>query len=193
MAIDGKGIGVALAATLWGGVAHAGEQFVDKDGIANFGYDVVAYHVDLAPAKGAAEFSATHNGATFWFASAANRELFTADPEKFAPLYDGHCAFALTRHKKLTVDPEAFSIVDPATFEIIETAGDGYEPGVGALYVNYSQSVNDQFNEDVAGNVAKADFAWKDCLELRPAATLRKRFRDLFGGRRPDNCPPGDG
>jgi hypothetical protein len=55
---------------------------------------------------------ASYNNATFWFASAENRDMFLGDPEALAPAYDGHCAFALTNHKKLLVDPEAFSIVD---------------------------------------------------------------------------------
>ena len=168
--------------------ALAGEQFVGPDGVANFGYDVVAYRTTFEPTKGAPEFAADFNGAPFWFASAENRDLFLSDPEKFAPAYDGHCAFALTRHKKLTVDPEAFSIVDPATGALVDqTTYTVDAPGV--LYLNYSPKVNEQFNEDVPGNIAKADFAWDDCLETRPAAKPKKRFRDLFGGRRPDDCP----
>ncbi len=185
-------VGAAAALIFCAGVgaAEAGEQFVDKDGIANFGYDVVAYHTEFAAVEGAADFSHAFNGATFWFASAENRDVFAADPERFAPGYDGHCAFALTRHKKLTVDPEAFSIVDPETNALVDPAT--YEPGAGVLYLNYSPSVNDQFNEELPLNIAKADYAWDDCLERLPAAKPRKRFRDLFGGKRPDNCPAGE-
>lgn len=182
----------ALAAALSlaaAGAAIAGEQFVDENGRADFGYDVVAYHVDGAARLGSEDFTADYNGATFLFASAENRDRFVADPARYAPAYDGHCTFALTRNKKLTVDPEAFSIVDPATNALVDFST--YDPDVdaGVLYLNYSPSVNAQFGDDVAGNIAKADAAWDDCLELRPAARPAKGFRDLFAGRRPRDCP----
>ena len=182
------GLVVALSFGL-GAPAFAGEQFVDKNGVANFGYDVVAYHTTLAPALGLAEHSASHNDATFWFASKENRDLFLADPARYAPAYDGHCAYALVNHKKLTIDPEAFSIVDPATQAPVDSAS--YDPATdaGVLYLNYSASVNAQFDEDLTGNITKADFAWTDCLEHKPAARPKKGLRDFFGGGRPSSCP----
>lgn len=173
------------------GTALAGAQLVDKEGVANFGYDVVAYHTDLAAQKGSDAFTASHNGAVFHFASAENRDAFAADPERYAPAYDGHCAYALTRHKKLTVDPEAFSIVDPATGREVDAETYTAETR-GVLYLNYSPDVNDQFNAELQDNITLADFAWKDCLELKPAARPGKGFRDLLPGRRPKSCPAGE-
>jgi YHS domain-containing protein len=66
------------------GSAAAGEQFTDKSGIANFGYDVVAYHTTFQATEGSDQYVASYNNATFWFASAENRDLFLGDPE-------GHC------------------------------------------------------------------------------------------------------
>jgi len=183
--------GLCLAHTAAAATAQAGEQLVDKEGVANFGYDVVAYQSDFAAAPGSSEFVATYNGAPFHFASAENRDLFAADPARYAPAYDGHCAYALVSHKKLTVDPEAFSIVDPSTKTLLtpETA----DPETrGVLYLNYSPSVNETFNADLAGNIARADFAWDDCLELQPAARPKKGLRDFLGGRRPASCPPAE-
>ncbi len=180
---------LALTAIASSANAHAGEQFVDKSGVANFGYDVVAYHTTFKPTKGSSTFTATYNGVPFWFASAENRDRFAANPAAFAPAYDGHCAYALTDHKKLTVDPEAFSIVDPATGKLVDQAS--YTPGAGQLYINYDPGVNRKFNQDLTGNIAKASFAWDDCLELRPAARPSKGFRDLFSAGRPDDCPAG--
>ena len=171
------------------GAAFAGEQFVDRKGVANFGYDVVAYHTVRTATEGTDAFSAEYNGATFWFASAENRDLFVGDPARYAPGYDGHCAFALTSYKKLTVDPEAFVVVDPATNAPV---AEDYDPSTdaGVLYLNYSPSVNEQFREDISGNLKKADFAWIDCLETQPAANPRKNvFRDLGSRNRPDFCP----
>lgn len=170
--------------------AQAGPQFVDADGVANFGYDVVAYHTTFTATRGSSAFTADYNGAPFWFASAENRDRFVANPERYAPAYDGHCAQALTFHKKLVVDPEAFSIVDVATQTLVDPAT--YDPQVtdGLLHINYSPSVNRQFNNDVAGNILKADYAWIDCLDDDPAAIPRKRgLRDIGNRRRPSDCP----
>lgn len=178
---------VAVAAVSTLGSASAGEQFTDKNGIANFGYDVVAYHTTFEPTKGSSQYSASFNDATFWFVSAENRDLFLGDPAAFAPAYDGHCAFALTSHKKLLIDPEAFSIVNSETGEQVDRLS--YEPGEGTLYLNYDTGVNRKFTNSLAANIEKADYAWTDCLEHRPAAIPRKSFSDLFSGGRPSDCP----
>lgn len=177
----------AMLATASVGQAHAGAQFVDKNGIANFGFDVVAYHTTFTPTRGTDTYVADYNGAVFWFASAGNRDVFLSDPSAFAPAYDGHCAFALTDHKKLLVDPEAFSIVDPETGELVDQSN--YTPGEGVLYLNYDAGVNQKFNNDLTTNISKADFAWNDCLEHKPVAVPKKRFNDLFSSGRPKSCP----
>ena len=178
-----------IGASLWISPAMSGEQFVDKNGVANFGYDVVAYHSTFAATLGSSDFQSTYNEAVFYFASEENRVLFEEQPETFVPAYDGHCAFALTQHKKLTIDPEAFSIINPSTNEIHSQSTYSLEtPGV--LYLNYSPGVNEDFNEDIADNIVKANVAWENCLELKPAARPKKSFRDLFGGKRPKSCPP---
>ncbi len=176
---------MAMAAT-----AQAGPQFVDENGVANFGYDVVAYHTTFEPTEGSSEFVAEYNGAPFWFASAENRDRFAADPERYAPAYDGHCAQALTFHKKLVVDPEAFSIVDMDTGTLVDPATYNPETTNGLLHINYSPGVNRDFNKDVQGNIHKADYAWIDCLDDDPAAVPRKRFFSDLGDRdRPGDCP----
>ena len=54
------------------------------------GYDPVAYFVSNAPAKGAKAYTHKWNGAEWSFVSAENRDLFKADPEKYAPRYGGY-------------------------------------------------------------------------------------------------------
>lgn len=178
------------AAMVISATAHAGPQFVDADGVANFGYDVVAYHTTFSATQGSSAFTADYNGAPFWFASAENRDRFIADPQRYAPAYDGHCAQALTFHKKLVVDPEAFSIVDVAAQTLVDPATYDPETVDGLLHINYSPGVNRQFNRDVSENILKADYAWTDCLDDDDAATPRKRpLRDLGSRRRPSDCP----
>lgn len=62
----------------------------DEFGVAIKGYDTVAYFAEGRPVKGVKAFSYSWRGAEWRFASAANRDLFVASPEKYAPQYGGH-------------------------------------------------------------------------------------------------------
>jgi YHS domain-containing protein len=59
-------------------------------GVAIKGYDTVAYHTENRAVRGKSEFSYTWSDAKWYFASAKNRDLFAADPERYAPQYGGY-------------------------------------------------------------------------------------------------------
>jgi YHS domain-containing protein len=59
-------------------------------GVAIKGYDTVAYHTENRAVQGKSEFSHTWADAKWYFASAKNRDLFVADPERYAPQYGGY-------------------------------------------------------------------------------------------------------
>jgi len=59
-------------------------------GVAIKGYDTVAYHTEGRAVKGSNAFSHKWNDAKWYFASAENRDLFAAEPERFAPQYGGY-------------------------------------------------------------------------------------------------------
>ena len=59
-------------------------------GVAIKGYDPVAYHTEGRAVKGKKEFSHKWNDAKWYFASAGNRDLFVAEPERYAPQYGGY-------------------------------------------------------------------------------------------------------
>jgi YHS domain-containing protein len=115
---------------------------VDSSGLALKGYDPVAYFTDGKPVRGKAEFSARHDGATYRFSSAANRDSFAAAPAKYAPQYGGYCAFGMAGGYKAPIEPDAWTVVD------------------GKLYLNYNQSVRRQWSSDVPGYLRKADEHW---------------------------------
>ncbi len=106
------------------------------------GYDAVAYHTQSKPVEGSKEFTVEWNDATWRFSSAENRDLFKADPTKYAPQYGGWCAYAMAQGKKVNIDPEAWKIVD------------------GKLYLNYSKKVQADWSKDIPGYVTKADAEW---------------------------------
>jgi len=59
-------------------------------GVAIKGYDPVAYHTENRAVKGKSDFTYQWNDAEWHFSSAANRDLFAADPLRYAPQYGGY-------------------------------------------------------------------------------------------------------
>lgn len=111
-------------------------------GIAIEGYDPVAYFKQSRPVKGSAQFTATHDGATWRFSSAANRDAFAASPAAFAPQYGGYCAWAVSKGSTAKIDPAAWKVVG------------------GKLYLNYSKGVQGRWVQDIPGNIKKGDANW---------------------------------
>jgi hypothetical protein len=111
-------------------------------GVAIEGTDPVAYFTEGRPVEGSSDFEHEWMGATWRFVSAANRDLFAADPDKYAPQYGGYCAWAVSQGYTASIDPEAWKVVD------------------GKLYLNYSKDVQTQWTQDVPGNVTKGDANW---------------------------------
>lgn len=85
------------------GFAQAAEP-VSKSrfkGVAIGGHDSVAYHsLEREPQanaiKGAKQFVVKYKGAKWNFADQESADKFAAEPEKFSPAYNGHCANALS-------------------------------------------------------------------------------------------------
>lgn len=114
----------------------------DRQGLALKGYDAVAYFVDGRAVRGNAAFQHVVDGVTYRFASAAHRDRFAQEPQRFLPQYGGFCAWAVSRGYTADTDPLAWRIVD------------------GRLFLNYDRSVQRQWEGDVKGNVAKGDANW---------------------------------
>lgn len=85
---------------------------VDEKGLAIGGYDVVAYFSNKAT-KGDARITATHGGATYQFATTANRDAFKKNPTNYLPQFDGFCAWGVgAKSAKYPINPETFEIID---------------------------------------------------------------------------------
>jgi YHS domain-containing protein len=141
--------------------ALAGEQYVDESGFAVSGYDPVAFfELRQAPVgqaqpravPGRADITAEHNGAKWAFASEANRAKFLADPAKYAPAYDGHCAYGIAQGGKVPGNPNLWRIVD------------------GRLYLNITPTVVGFWESDIPGSLDKAQSNW-GTLETDAAST----------------------
>jgi YHS domain-containing protein len=114
--------------------------------VAVGGYDPVAYFTEGRPVEGSKTFTATWNGATFRFASAANRDRFKATPQAFAPQYGGYCAWAVANGYTASGDPRVWKIVD------------------GKLYLNYNAEVGQRWAKDISGNITRANANWPKVL-----------------------------
>ena len=103
-----------LSATVsFAGEMTKGDVFVTEDNVAVKGYDVVSYVNDNKAVEGSKDNSVEHEGVTYYFATASNKDAFTENPEKFLPLYGGWCAYGVAAAKqKFPVDPEVFKVVD---------------------------------------------------------------------------------
>jgi len=80
--------------------------------IAIGGYDPVSYFTDGRPQKGSEGFWFAFDDAVYLFSSGEHREQFAADPERYAPQYNGFCAGAVSRGYKIEPDPEAWAILN---------------------------------------------------------------------------------
>ena len=117
-----------------------------KPGLAVAGYDPVAYFTENKPVKGDPSIVLKHGGAIWLFASAANRDAFKANPEKYAPQYGGYCAYAVSQGYTAKGEPEVWQIVD------------------GKLYLNFSRGVQKRWQGDIPGNIQSANANWPSVL-----------------------------
>lgn len=112
-------------------------------GLGAKGYDVVSYFTNKAPMQGSDKFTANHGGVTWHFASAEHRDMFKADPAKYAPQYGGFCAWGVAQGKLFDVDPV-----------------NGWTVSNNKLYLNFNGDINKTFARDTEGFLSKAERNW---------------------------------
>jgi YHS domain-containing protein len=110
--------------------------------VAIKGYDPVAYFTQSRPVQGSDQFKLNYQGAEFRFANAANRDVFKANPARYAPQFGGYCAWAVSQGYTAGIDPNAWAIVG------------------GKLYLNYNKDIQSRWQKDTAGNIAAANRNW---------------------------------
>jgi YHS domain-containing protein len=125
-------------------VTHTGGEYNTLyAGLGAKGYDVVAYFTDNKPVVGSEGYFAEYGGVTWRFASAQHRDMFKADPAKYAPQYGGFCAWGVANGKLFDVDPvNGWTIVD------------------GKLFMNFNADILSTFSKDVPGFLTKANRQW---------------------------------
>jgi hypothetical protein len=81
-----------------------------RTGLALFGYDPVAYHLDGRARQGLPDFEVALNDRIWRFTSAANKAAFTADPSVYVPLFGGHDGVSVGEGILIKGDPQVFVI-----------------------------------------------------------------------------------
>ena len=79
-------------------------------GVAIEGYDPVSYFIDPEPRQGLPDFEYVWAGVSWYFVSAANRDVFSRNPTSYAPQYGGHCLMSLSRGYLSDGKPRLFAI-----------------------------------------------------------------------------------
>lgn len=131
---------VLLLSDGFGTNGTAGEA--GSENIAIRGYDPVAYFKVGEAKKGDPSHAFSWHNLTWHFQNEEHRQLFQENPEKFAPQYDGYCAWAMTESRKAETDPQVWKIVD------------------GKLYLNCSMAAYEKWSRDIPGHIGKADANW---------------------------------
>ena len=105
------------------------------------GYDPVAYFTDGRPVRGRSDFEYVWDDHVYRFASAEHRDMFKADPVRYAPQFGNFCAMALAKGEVVVANPENWLISD------------------GKLYVFGTPAPAGPvlFQKDLAGNIKKAN------------------------------------
>ena len=111
-------------------------------GVAIRGYDPVAYFTEGQAVKGSRAYAYNWNEASWHFSKSEHRDLFAADPERYAPQFGGHCANGLSKGKLVAADPEEWTIVD------------------GKLYMNYNRPARDDWRAHKAVMIERAESNW---------------------------------
>ena len=138
---------IGITQTAFAGV----DTETDENDVILAGHDAVAYQTQNKAVLGSANYTAEYNGAIYRFESAANRDMFTNNSAKYAPVYGGYCAFGVSLGKKFDIDGKAFKVVD------------------GRLYVNKNVDVLKTWVKDIPGNIKKADVEWPAIKDFAPS------------------------
>lgn len=115
-----------------------------NSGYALFGYDPVAYFTEHAAIRGVRENEYVWQGVSWIFTSKANRAVFEADPEVYAPQFGGHGALAVARGYAADCNPNVWAIYG------------------GRLFLFYSYTARAAWAEAVDLHVERADGKWAE-------------------------------
>ncbi len=117
-------------------------EIFSAEGKAIRGYDVVAFFTESTAVKGFDSISYNWKDALWVFSSTANKQLFIADPEKYAPQYGGYYAYGTADGHKAPTQVNTWTILN------------------NKLYFNYNNKVKELWNKNTIAFIKLADEKW---------------------------------
>ena len=123
----------------------------DEPRLSISGYDPVAYFTDGKPVQGKPDLEYLWHRSRWRFASSEHRDLFSKDPEHYAPQYDGYCAMGAS------IDAAAHKdVADPTSWAIVD----------GKLYLVGSHYWLEQWQQQAKEYIKRADANWQVVANL---------------------------
>jgi YHS domain-containing protein len=113
------------------------------DRIGLKGYDPVAYFTLSTPTPGLAAYEVAYDGVRYHFANARHRDMFKANPDRYAPQFGGACANNLANGVRRESDPTIWVIINDK------------------LYVFAGAPGADRFRREGETAALKAEANWK--------------------------------
>jgi YHS domain-containing protein len=111
------------------------------------GYDAVSYFQESGPKEGLNDFKLSYMDADWYFTSQENLDLFTANPEKYAPQYGGYCAYAVALGSTAKGDPLQWHVENEK------------------LYLNVNKSIKKKWLADIDGYLEKSEKNWPNVIK----------------------------
>ncbi|HEX5629936.1 MAG TPA: YHS domain-containing (seleno)protein [Usitatibacteraceae bacterium] len=118
---------IAAAALLFCATAFSQSSAPAQVRVALKGYDPVAYFTEGRPVKGSPAIAYDFDEARYHFSSAEHRDLFAANPDRYAPRFGGYCTGSMSRGVKNEGDPEIWIIEEGRLY--VFGSGKGDEEG----------------------------------------------------------------
>jgi hypothetical protein len=142
-------------------LTNACSQFLEANPVL-LGFDVVQYHFIPSyedggvAVQGLPEYAYNWNGYQFWLSTKENREVFIADPWKFAPAWGGFCSWGIAREHAPAWPWQIDFLGPPAS------PWEGWAIVDDVLIFNIWSSYTDMFLEEGESNMKLAAQRWKD-------------------------------
>jgi hypothetical protein len=123
-------------------------------GVALGGMDPVSYFTNAEPLPGLPDYEYDWNGVPWYFANAADRDVFMRAPDVYAPQFGGHSATSLAQGYLSDGDPRIYAVV------------------AERLYLFYSAGGRDTFNAAPAATIDAARKTWSAGTGLSASSAL---------------------
>jgi YHS domain-containing protein len=161
---------------------HATQKNKFGEEVMLLGHDPVAYFTAGKPTRGDPALKSTLPGRTYYFASAANKQSFDANPTKFEPQYGAFCSSGVSYGIKWNTDPTEWEIVDGKLYIF----GDILGREAWKLDIPWSIKTGDQMWAEVKDSGWRMESLLRWTVKKVPWYKNGREIRDAWAKKHPD-------